>query len=110
MGLIYMGVRAAERSARQQPAPKGKPKEWAAFTKLVWAVFAFGIPIAIGGGWRVAAFVILGLIVAGVLAVVCCSVQAATRRNGKTAPKESPEDRLLADLLGEPQHKQGSKS
>ena len=89
MGLIYMGVRAAERSARQQPAPKGKPKEWTGFTKLVWAVFAFGIPIAMGGGWRVAAFVILGLIVGSViLAVVCCSVQAATRRNEKTAPKE----------------------
>ena len=72
MGLIYMGVRAAERSARQQPAPKGKPKEWAGFTKLVWAVFIFGIPIAMGGGWRVAAFVILGLIVGSVILAVVC--------------------------------------
>ena len=53
MGLIYMGVRAAERSARQQPAPKGKPKEWAGFTKLVGrcSPSASRSLWAAGGGW-----------------------------------------------------------
>ena len=87
-----------------------KGKQWQPFTQLVWAVFIFGIPIAIGGGWRVASFVVLGLIVAGVLVGVTVALCREAGRNSKTAPKESPEDRLLADLLGEPQHKQGSKS
>jgi hypothetical protein len=87
-----------------------KGKEWQPQTKLIWAVFIFGIPIATGGGWRVASFVILGLIVASVLVGVTVALcREAGRNDHKTAPKASPEDRLLADLFGEQSHKQGSK-
>ena len=81
MGLIYEGVRIAQRSANT-PQPQGKPKEWQPFTKLVWLVFLFGIPIAIGGAWRVVAFVILGAIVFSVLCVLVWALGRSQPQRG----------------------------
>jgi hypothetical protein len=68
MGLIYDGVRIAQREAARQPAQQQKPKEWQPFTKLIWLVFLFGIPIAMGGAARVISFVVLGAVAFSVLA------------------------------------------
>lgn len=69
MGLIYTGVRIAASEARRAPQVQQKPKEWQPLTKLIWLVAIFGVPIALGGAWRVGAFVVMGLVVAAVLCV-----------------------------------------
>ena len=69
MGLIYTGARIAAQASRQAPAQQRK-QEWQPFTKCVWLVFIFGIPITLGGAWRVGAFVVLGGIVFSVLCVL----------------------------------------
>ena len=81
MGLIYTGARIAAQASRQAPAQQ-KPKEWQPFTKLVWLVFLFGIPIAIGGAWRVGAFVILGVIVFSVLCVLVWALGRSQPQRG----------------------------
>jgi hypothetical protein len=79
-----------------------KRKEWQPFTKLIWFFFIFAIPIAIGGGWRIAAYVILGIIAASVLVGVAYGV---THRNDIRKPAASDVDKVLDDLLGD---KEGS--
>ena len=97
MGLIYEGVRIAQRSANT-PQPQQKPKEWQPFTKLVWLVFLFGIPIAIGGAWRVGAFVILGVIVVSVLGVLVWAL-------GKSQPQRAEEKDPVAQYLDEAENR-----
>jgi hypothetical protein len=95
MWIVFAGLRDAAR----RPGSQGQaPKEWQPFTKLVWAVFIFGIPIAIGGGWRVAAFVILGLIFGSAAVVlVCASAHAIVHRDDKPATPADP----LAEFFNE---------
>ena len=82
MGLIYTGARIAAQASRQAPAQQRK-QEWQPFTKLVWLVFLFGIPIAIGGAWRVGAFVILGVIVFSVLCVLVWALGRSQPQRGE---------------------------
>ena len=64
-------------------SPAAEAEEWQPFTKLVWLVFLFGIPIAIGGAWRVGAFVILGVIVFSVLCVLVWALGRSQPQRGE---------------------------
>ena len=68
MGLIYDGVRMAQRAG--PPAPARQRREWSAPAKAIWWLLIFGVPIEMGGTARVIAFVVMGLIVASVLCVL----------------------------------------
>lgn len=94
MGLIYDGVRIAQRSANT-PQPQGKPKEWQPVTKLIWLVAVFGVLIALGGAWRIGAFVAMGLVVASVLCVFIWALG-----HHKPAEKDPVADYLDAVLGG----------
>jgi hypothetical protein len=99
MFWIAFGVlRAVSRRTR---SPGQAKQEWQPFTKLVWAVFIFGIPIAIGGGWRVASFVILGLIAVSVVAAVAGAlVYAIVHRNDEPATPADPLAQFFTDKEG----------
>lgn len=93
MGVICTGARIAAQASRQAPAQQRK-QEWQPFTKLVWLVFLFGIPIAIGGPWRVGAFVILGVIVFSVLCVLVWAL-------GRSQPQRGEVKDPVAEYLDE---------
>jgi hypothetical protein len=99
MFWIAVGVlRAVSRGTRN---PGQGQQEWQPFTKLVWAVFIFGIPIAIGGGWRVASFVILGLIVGCTVAAVAVAlVYAIVHRNDEPARPADPLAQFFTEEKG----------
>jgi hypothetical protein len=99
--MFWIGVgvlRAVSRGTRSQGQGK---QEWQPFTKLTWFVFIFGIPIAIGGGWRVAAFVILGLIFGSAAVIlVCAFAHAIVHRDAKPATPADPLAQFFNDKEG----------